>query len=94
MSAYPPGCWRAYFLDQGETADSARQVFPATRSHLYTADDAARQAVEMDWDNSGGEAGIDRPMTVVVISPTGEETRWRGVNESMIVHRAYPDDET
>ena len=80
------GTWRAYFPDDGGSPETAFELFPATRSHCYTAEDAAWHAVEQDYSDSAGERGLDRRFAVVVISPTGEETHWWGENSATVIH--------
>ena len=83
------GTWRAYYPEDGETADDAREVrLPAwSLRKIYDAEDAASVACEMDYsERDGWERGMGESFPIVVIAPDGTETRWQGVHEATVQH--------
>jgi hypothetical protein len=82
------GTWRAYYPEDGETADDARVVEPrAWMPRIYDAEDAAKRACEIDYDERDGwERSQDVGFLIVVIAPDGTETRWTGRHEPSVEH--------
>lgn len=76
-------CWKFYFPEDAETADDAVEI---TRESPSCAEAAAQYAVEWDFHNRDGYMRLDEGFDVAVVSPSGEETRWRGLHERTIHH--------
>lgn len=86
------GIWRAYYPEDGETADDARMLKPrwSWQRPIRDAEDAARRACEIDYDQRDGwERGQDREFPIVVIAPDGTETHWTGMHEPTVHHNVY-----
>jgi hypothetical protein len=82
------GIWRAYYPEDGETADDARVIEPRKWGPgIYCADDAAKRACEIDFDERDGwERSQDVGFPIVVIAPDGTETRWTGRHVPSVEH--------
>ena len=80
--------WRAYYPEDGETADDAQVVEPRKWGpKIYDAEDAARRACEIDFDQRDGwERSKDAGFPIAVIAPDGTETRWIGRHEPSVTH--------
>jgi hypothetical protein len=78
--------WKAYFPDDGETAEDATTIIMV--KPWARACDVAEDAVEYDFSSRDGwERSEAKEFPVVVISPTGEETRYVGWHEPSVVHK-------
>jgi hypothetical protein len=83
------GIWRAYYPEDGETADDARVIAPRWdwQKRFLDAEDAARRACEIDYDERDGwERSRDSDFPIVVIAPDGTETHWTGRHEPSVEH--------
>jgi len=80
--------WRYYVPDQGETADDAREIQKYDwRGSILSAEWAAENASEDDWDNHDGwHMGCGPGPVIVVIAPDGNETWFTTEREATIVH--------
>jgi hypothetical protein len=80
--------WRAYYPEDGETADDARVIEPRKWGpRIYDAEYAAQRACVFDFDERDGwERSQDVGFPIVVIAPDGTETRWIGRHEPSILH--------
>ena len=92
------GGWKAYYPDDGETADDARVITPRWdwQQGFLDDGDAAERACEIDYDErDGGERDRDSNFPIVIIAPDGTETRWIGRHEPSVEHNVYEaEDET
>jgi hypothetical protein len=80
--------WRAYYPEDGETADDAIML------EALDADDAADKACENDYNNRDGwERQVSQEFRITVISPEGQEFQFNGMHEPSITHIARPIDE-
>ena len=81
--------WRAYYPEDGETADDARVIKPPVWRNLrfLDAEDAAEIACEYDYSNRDGwERTMGEVFGIVVIAPDGTETRWNAHHEATVTH--------
>lgn len=79
--------WKAYYPDDGETADDARTLKMSSRKLIWDAEDAAQRACEYDYQHRDGwERTQGEPFPIVVIAPDGTETRWSGYHEASVAH--------
>lgn len=87
--------WGAYFPDDGEGPADAKVLLPQTYgiTRIYDAEDAAKLACKMDYDDRGGWERGDHEFAIVIVAPDGTETRWQAVHERTITHTVREDDE-
>lgn len=86
--------WQAYYPDDGETADDARDLPQSWGKTIWDAEDAARVACEFDYySRDGWERGMEELFPIVVIAPDGTESRWKAYNEQRVGHNVDEDDE-
>ena len=78
--------WRAYFPDEGGTADDAIIILG-----VLDAAEAAEEAVEYDWSSQDGWERGEGAFSVVVVNQNGEGFRYKGYHEQVIQHRAVRD---
>ena len=81
--------WKAYFPEDGETADDAQTNAPRWdwQKRFLDAEDAAQRACEIDYaERDGWERSRDSSFRIVIIAPDGAETRWAGRHEPSIEH--------
>jgi hypothetical protein len=90
MTKTKPSGWSYYLPENGETKDDAVPIEIYDWQHgIIDAEHAAEEAGEDEWDNRDGwESGIDHEPLIVVISPDGEESRWKISREACVNHRA------
>lgn len=86
MTTYIDSGWRYYIPDDGGTPDNADPVMVYSwRNYGYwDAEDAAAVAWEMVWDNAHGDYGVGEGPEIVVISPKGEETKFKTEAEASV----------
>lgn len=77
--------WRYYFPDEAETADDARE-FVGVRRRIDDADDAAQAACEKDYHEHDGWERGESEFEIAVISPAGDEFRFRAWHEPSVEH--------
>lgn len=89
--------WKAYFPECGEAASDAVTITPRwSGEKFYDAEEAASRACEIDFDEresgerGGGERGEGVSFDIVVISPAGDETRWKGRHARSVSHHVEP----
>lgn len=89
------GVWKAYYPDDGYTADDPFVINPRRYGpRIYNASDAAQRACEIDYDeHDGWQRGAGSDFSIVVIAPDGTETRWRARHEPSIEHVVDQEDE-
>jgi hypothetical protein len=86
--------WKAYFPDDGETLDDARELRPPSWKSINDAEDAATFACELDYGGRDGwERNMESSFPIVIVAPDGTETRWKAWNEASVNHCAEPEDE-
>ena len=86
------GDWKAYYPEDGETADDARVIAPRRgwQKRFLDAEDAAHRACEIDYDERDGwERSYACDFPIVIIAPDGTETRWTGRHEPSVNHHVY-----
>lgn len=96
MKTKPSG-YKAYFPDDGEGPEDAREIKTYDWQSVYDAEDAAEHACEYDhserdgWERSmaGGQTS---EFAIVVIDPMGQEVRYKGWHEVSIEHRVTAED--
>lgn len=85
-----PRLWKFYFPEGAETADDAREVL---LTGFVEAEDVARHACEYDFNQCDGwERGMGARFPIVVISPDGEQFRFKGHHEPSVDHFVEEDD--
>ena len=83
--------WRAYYPEDGQTADDAVVVRPRSQwaPKIMDAEDAAKRACEMDFtERDGWERSRDTEFPIIIIAPDGTETEWACAHEPSINHTA------
>lgn len=84
--------WIYYLPESGETLDDAVPIQVRDWDRIPDAESAAERAAEHEWnERDGWDAGMSHEPLIVVISPLGEETRWRVSREAEVVHRPRPE---
>lgn len=86
MSKVPSG-WKAYFPEDGESADDAHEIGIYDFQRVSDAEYAAELACEYDWDNRDGwERSMGSEFIIIVISPNGEHSAFKAWNEASVDH--------
>jgi hypothetical protein len=82
------GLWKAYYPDEGETADDAIAIEPRKYGpRIFDAEGAAERACEIDYDERDGwERTHGTAFPIVIVAPDGTETRWSGRHEPSVDH--------
>jgi hypothetical protein len=83
------GQWKAYFPEDGETAEDAREIKPRYdwQSPFYDARHAARRACEFDYDERHGwDRSRDTRFLIVIIDPKGVHHSFNAWHEPTIDH--------
>lgn len=75
--------WSFYFPGDGETKDDARPII----GRIFGADHAAQEACEYDFHSHDGWERGEAEFSIIVVSPTGKETRFTGCHEPSVRHR-------
>ena len=74
--------WKAYYPDDGETLEDAHDL-PFCLDFF----DASHEAVEYDYgERDGWERSMESEFPFVIVSPSGEERRFKGWNEASVDH--------
>lgn len=80
--------YKAYFPDDGEGPNDARELETYPWVRIYDADDAAEQACEHDYSGRDGwERGATTEFPIVIIAPDGTESRYVGWHEPSVEHK-------
>jgi hypothetical protein len=85
--------FKAYFPDDDEGPEDARDIRVYDWQKVFDADDAAEHACEYDFgERDGWERGMQGGQTaefvIVIIDPSGNETRYRCWHEASVEHNA------
>lgn len=79
--------WKAYFPEDGESADDAMVLTARTGRRILDAEDAAEIACEYDHDNRDGwERKNEQAFLIVVIDPKGISWRFSAHHEPSVNH--------
>lgn len=95
MKTRPSG-YKAYFPDDGEGPEDAREIMTYEWRRVGDAEDAAEEACEYDHsDRDGWERNMTGGQTsefaIVIIDPAGQEHRFKAWHEASIEHRVSAD---
>lgn len=88
--------WKAYYPDDGETADDAGNIKVYDWQKIYDKEDAAKYACECDYSSRDGWERNESAFRIVVIDPEGNEHYFKGWHEpsvNHIVEEIYKDEE-
>lgn len=89
MSRYKMGCWHYYLPSQDPNGEC--QYFFTCSFTEVDAEFAAEAAFKHYWnEHDGYELGVDQDYEVVLISPTGRESRWMVRAEQTVKFDASP----
>ena len=83
------GTWKAFFPEDGETADDAWEVKRRWdwQSPFFNAEDVARRACEIDFDQRDGwNRNRDTRFLIIIIDPKGKHHSFNGWHEPSVDH--------
>lgn len=95
MKTRPSG-YKAYFPDDGEGPEDAREIMTYEWRRVGDAEDAAEEACKYDHEERDGwernmSGGQTSEFAIVIIDPMGQEHRYKAWHEASIEHRVSAD---
>lgn len=80
--------WKYYLPNDGEEEGDAAVLSVYSWQRLFVdAEEAAEAAAKDEWNNRDGwDAGINNEPVVIVISPSGEHSKWIVSREAAVIH--------
>jgi hypothetical protein len=85
--------YKVYFPDDGEGPQDAHDIKVYDWQKIYDAEHAAEHASALDYgERDGWERGMTRgecdKFAMVIIDPSGNESRYQGWHEASVEHKA------